>query len=296
MLHYAHYMCSKDNVVIIIHLHLRSKLRCLDKASSVNLFILFFFCFPHHFSNYYPLQLYIIKLNMPSKQSFHASASVIHRTGPASVIYNLSQPCQTTITLPAKSIWTSGLHWHETHDEYLKVVKGSIHVRLGPSSSIVREGEEVKVEKFVRHEWSRAKPDDNDEAVVIERTEPADIEKHLFFWNLNGIILESITVTREDWVSRWFIDWTVTLKLFMVFCTLDNWPVFYDLEAYRNRNNGLRCFLTLHIESMVTHLVLLIAWIVGTMLGWNAVDEAFTPSTLMKEWKGRRSTNAKKEI
>lgn len=31
--------------------------------------------------------------------------------------------------MPVGSKWTAGLHWHETHDEVLRVVKGRAKVR-----------------------------------------------------------------------------------------------------------------------------------------------------------------------
>jgi uncharacterized RmlC-like cupin family protein len=110
---------------------------------------------------------------------------IITRGLPNAVVYNLSDQFQTTITLPSGSTWTSGLHWHETHTEYLRLVKGTIRVRLGNTTSIISahdspEPMEVKVERNVWHEWSRATPD-GEEVIVIERTDPADHENHLFF-------------------------------------------------------------------------------------------------------------------
>jgi hypothetical protein len=46
--------------------------------------------------------------------------NVIERPLPDGVIYDMSTVGQVRITLPESSTWSSGLHWHEIHDEYLK--------------------------------------------------------------------------------------------------------------------------------------------------------------------------------
>ena len=120
--------------------------------------------------------------------------SVIERPLPNGVIYDMSTVGHVRITLPKSSTWSSGLHWHETHDEYLRVVKGTIRVRLGDSRQVISATDgnqpEIKVPRYAWHEWQRAAPD-GEEVVVIERTDPDDNDKAIFFWNLNGVILNS---------------------------------------------------------------------------------------------------------
>ncbi|KAJ4201677.1 hypothetical protein NW767_006765 [Fusarium falciforme] len=106
----------------------------------------------------------------------HKILTVIERPLPNAVTYDLSTTGQVKITLPESSTWSSGLHWHETHDEYLKVIKGTIRVQLGSTiqyiSATENEQPEIKVARYVWHKWQRAGPDG--EVVVIERTEPDD--------------------------------------------------------------------------------------------------------------------------
>ncbi|MCJ1233927.1 hypothetical protein MMC14_001885 [Varicellaria rhodocarpa] len=109
-------------------------------------------------------------------------SSLITRSWPNAVIYDLTHPSHTKITLPRGSTWSSGLHWHETHIEYLRVLKGSVRVRLGDTFSIIsvsKAGDnkpvDVKVDQYQMHEWSRADLD-GEEVVVVERTDPVDGE------------------------------------------------------------------------------------------------------------------------
>lgn len=107
----------------------------------------------------------------------HTQALV--RLGPEAVVYHLpvdSAPSEnpilkTTIVLPRYSSWTSGLHFHTTHTEYLRLLRGSIFVELygelhilsaqaGGTVSIrtgrlLERGLVVKVEKYARHNWGR---------------------------------------------------------------------------------------------------------------------------------------------
>jgi hypothetical protein len=109
----------------------------------------------------------------------------IIRSGDSAVIYHIptSPPTLqftetsatptsiTTILLPKNSTWTSGLHWHNNHTEYLRLVQGSIFVRLGSDTQIISAvaggrhdmggglatgGLVIKVDKGMRHNWGRA--------------------------------------------------------------------------------------------------------------------------------------------
>ncbi|KAI9162840.1 FAD-containing monooxygenase EthA [Paramyrothecium foliicola] len=173
-------------------------------------------------------------------------STIIERPLPSAVKYDLSTPGHVKITLPPASTWSSGLHWHETHDEYLKVIKGGIRVRLGNSWSVIKatdsEQPEIKVNRYVWHEWKRAEP--SDEVVVIERTEPEDDDKALFFWNLNGVILSTPKLLEDhsSFLSRLpvaiqpsMLDVWIMLQLFIIFAHLDNFPVFLDLALLEKR-------------------------------------------------------------
>lgn len=160
---------------------------------------------------------------------------IITRSGAESVIYDLRNRHRTIITLPAASKWTSGLHWHETHDEYLQVIKGSVRVVLGERKFVVSAPQNsedtpvIKVDKFVRHEWGRADNGLDHEAgdvVVMEHTEPADGNKTEFFWCVNGVILNGIVaISAARGLERMIEEWKMYLRLLCVFSAHDNYPV-----------------------------------------------------------------------
>ena len=199
------------------------------------------------------------------------------RQGSEAVAYHIpvtppadeASPLKTTIALPRRSAWTSGLHFHASHTEYLHLVKGAIFVQLGGqtklisalkggevdpnSGELLREVLVVEVPRFARHNWGRLEhcdklhrsrnqgvskqwcmSEDWDEEVVVEEwTDPIDAGKPLFFWNLNGIITapsDSVLSRRQQIARNLLAGLWVDLQLFVVFWELDNWPVFVDLR------------------------------------------------------------------
>ncbi|KAH7039766.1 uncharacterized protein B0I36DRAFT_357160 [Microdochium trichocladiopsis] len=66
-----------------------------------------------------------------NKRTSTANQKVFTRPLPNAVTYDLSTPDQATIRLPPGSTWTSGPHWHDTHTEFLQVIKGRAEVILG---------------------------------------------------------------------------------------------------------------------------------------------------------------------
>jgi hypothetical protein len=174
---------------------------------------------------------------------------------------------KTTISLPRHSVWTSGLHFHVQHTEYLRLLRGCIFVYLDGEVKIlsvkaggdvgiyetsgVVEGLEVVVPKYARHSWGRAKEyleanrdlgrrprrereiEDLDEEVVVEEwTDPVDPGKPLFFWNLNGVITAPFTgvSVRQNLGRKMLGSWWIPFQLFIIFWDLDNWPVFLNLR------------------------------------------------------------------
>ncbi|KAF5969359.1 hypothetical protein FBULB1_10271 [Fusarium bulbicola] len=233
--------------------------------------------------------------------------SIIKRPLPHGVIYDMSTAGQVRITLPESSTWSSGLHWHESHDEYLKVVKGTIRVRLGDPRQVISASDgnqpEIKVPRYAWHEWQRAAPD-GEEVVVIERTEPDDNDKAIFFWNLNGVILNSPKMFGDGTsvVSRLpsrlqglFLDVWIPLNLFIIFRSLDNIPVFLNApDLSRVSHNRLRGLLQ-NIDTIISHLILLVASCVGLGLGIQPVQREYTPDDAYATWQSRRQ-NVKKSV
>lgn len=148
-----------------------------------------------------------------SKVTDTRTQTTFHSTDPSSPRWHAvfvlqndpSRPGVTQITLPEKSTWTPGAHWHESYDEYFKVLKGRVLVKLDGESRIVTpEDGTIKVDKFVVHEFMRAdrdKPDDDKddgEVITEEWTDPADGAKHIFFRNVFSTLQD-----RDKYWGRW---------------------------------------------------------------------------------------------
>ncbi|OAL53780.1 hypothetical protein IQ07DRAFT_318981 [Pyrenochaeta sp. DS3sAY3a] len=256
------------------------------------------------------------------------------RSGPEAVVYHIpvsptsseSTILKTTIALPRHSRWTSGLHFHATHTEYLRLLKGSIFVELYGELHIlsaqaggtvsVRTGEllerglVVKVEQYARHNWGRAKEymhrpgrfgfhtrveypkDSEDEVVVEEWTDPADISKPLFFWNLNGVINASTdaSVSTTQKIARKLLgNFWIPFQFFIIFWELDNWPVFVRLHGLMPPKMGdFGAYIEHLAEYAMTWVVLLIAKSFGSILGVHAVAQERTPPDLWENFKRSR--------
>jgi len=260
--------------------------------------------------------------------------SPIHRPGVDFVTYHIptsppstsspSSKLKTTIHLHPTSHWTSGLHFHTTHTEHLRLVRGSITVRLGTTLNtysasaggqidaqcrVVAPGLIITVPKYVRHNWGRADhmlrrsriggsgklPDDwSDDVVVEEWTDPSDSTKPLFFWNLNGVITASADDPKSapQMVARWMLGgWWIPFQLFVIFWELDNWPVFLSLEG--GNEAGLWLWLWQSVEFVMTFLVLFGASLVGRVLGVKAVVKERTPKELWDAWQKDKNGGSK---
>lgn len=225
------------------------------------------------------------------------SNPVIKRDAPDAVFYDLSEPHQVTITLPPSSTWSSGLHWHENHVEYLRVIKGSVRVALDGQTRTISATDaetEVRVDRNVWHQWGRADIESNEDVVVVERTDPEDSEKAVFFWNLNGVILRAQSLTCPPYMPKLLhgvlVDVWVTLSLFAIFRVLDNIPVFVNvLQAFSKRgfvftdktlgHNVLR-----GVDVIISHILLLLASGISLLFGIRAVREEFTPEEVRQNW------------
>ncbi|KAH8902890.1 Cupin, RmlC-type, partial [Coniochaeta sp. PMI_546] len=243
---------------------------------------------------------------------------VISRPHPSAVTYDLSRPHRVKITLPPGSKWSSGLHWHETHTEYLRLLSGTIRVRLGDEVRVLSAsapgggdgdgdgvGVEVRVDRYVWHEWGRAgdgeEGEEGEEDVVVEeRTEPEDGEKGLFFWNLNGVILRAQKWEMGRgwltgwWLSRWLMGWWVEVNLFAIFWRLDNFPVFVDFAEGVRRwgwtvsEGSVVAQVLRWLDWCWTHLVLMLASWVGWVVGVRPVRPEFTPREEYERWVSRQ--------
>ncbi|KAF2994398.1 hypothetical protein E8E13_002847 [Curvularia kusanoi] len=235
-------------------------------------------------------------------------------------------PIKTTIALPRRSAWTSGLHFHASHTEYLRLVKGAIFVELGgqtkfisalrggeidkATGELLHEGLVVEVPRFTRHNWGRLEhynelhrprsrgisrlwdlPEDWDEEVVVEEwTDPIDIGKPLFFWNLNGIITapSDLALRKRHKIAKNVLGslW-IDLQLFVVFWELDNWPILVDFrkQLHLRGKQGLQATIADAAEIVASFILLFLARILGLLLDLQAVSRQRTPDALWDAYK-----------
>lgn len=234
------------------------------------------------------------------------SNPVIKRDAPDAVVYDLSEPHQVTITLPASSTWSSGLHWHEQHVEYLRVVKGSVQVTLDSQVRTITATDaetEVRVDRNVWHEWRRAATEGDEDVVVVERTDPEDGEKVVFFWNLNGVILRAQGLACPPYMPKLLhdilLDAWVMLSLFAIFRGLDNVPVFVNvLQAFSKRGfvfaeKTLGYNVLRGVDLVISRILLLMASGISLLFGIRAVREEFTPDGVRQNWVASKADQKK---
>ncbi|OAK96467.1 hypothetical protein IQ06DRAFT_52738 [Phaeosphaeriaceae sp. SRC1lsM3a] len=245
------------------------------------------------------------------------STQPILRQGSSAVAYHIpDSPTSstnptliTTIALPRYSKWTSELHFHISHTEYLHLVRGSIYVYLDGATKffsakaggevsmqdgrLKSKGLVIEVPRYARHEWMRADasrgrlpscvrrvlPEDvEDEVVVEEWTDPSDLGKPLFFWNLNAIITApedaALSIPARG-LKMLLGNWWVPFQLFVVFWDLDNWPVFSSMRGTGGST----------IEYVMTFLVLFTAKALGWLVGVRAVEKKRTPDAIWQAYK-----------
>ncbi len=195
-----------------------------------------------------------------------SSQDSFSRAGQVKYQFPQSEP-SVTIILPVGSIWSSGLHWHERHTEFLAIQQGEAEVTLNGQTSVYGERDGViRIERFVKHEWKRANQGNSETGkqqslVVKEWTEPADGQKEVFFRNLNSVLLEEPT-------SK-FPGFFTSLQLFVIFHYLDNYPVFLECVASR----------------WITHFILGAARILGALVGLRPVYDEYTPRRLLSTYQ-----------
>ncbi|KAF9700292.1 hypothetical protein EKO04_001653 [Ascochyta lentis] len=251
------------------------------------------------------------------------------RSGPEAVAYHIpvspptfdAPPLKTTISLPRYSAWTSGLHFHATHTEYLRLVKGAIFVELNGitkrmsalaggeidtnTGQLVRSGLVIEVPRFARHNWGRSEhyvdteennriksqPEEWAEEVIVEEwTDPSDISKPLFFWNLNGIITaqsDTALSSRQRIAKRILGDWWIGLQLFGVFWELDNWPIFINCRNLWPSGGASRGALWINdcAEAITSFVVLFVAKAASMLLDLQAVEQRRTPAALWDAYR-----------
>lgn len=88
----------------------------------------------------------------------------------------------TVASIPEKSRFTTGLHWHESYVETLQVVKGRARITIGSvTKEFGAEDGPQRIEKFVPHEVMRAdalKPESERDEGTLEVMEWTDPSRH----------------------------------------------------------------------------------------------------------------------
>jgi hypothetical protein len=254
----------------------------------------------------------------------------ILRQGAEAVAYHIptspsTSLLKTTISLPHYSKWTSGLHFHTRHTEYLRLIRGSIYVRLDGDEKVLSakaggelwpgtgelktEGLVIQVPRYARHEWKRAeqwyggqhhigarlrKPEDvEDEVVVEEWTDPSDLGKPLFFWNLNGFITapkeHNILSLPQQMAKGVLKNFWIPFQLFIIFWDLDNWPVFFSARGMLGPQLGVKPWVYRYVEGpleyMITLFVLFSVKILGWLIGVRSVEHQWTPEKLWESYR-----------
>lgn len=166
------------------------------------------------------------------------------------VIYRFHQGPKahiTSITVLQGSDWSSDLHWHETHREFLKIIQGTALITIGSTTrSYTASDGLIIVERGVLHEWKRDLADDQS-LIVEEWTDPMDGEKELFFRNICSSIIDLTGAsTMTDLNSMLPLDWVIKLQILVIFRAYDNYPV-----LYRGRLMKVSTYLVLFLAAWI---------------------------------------------
>lgn len=179
----------------------------------------------------------------------------------------------TQITLPTKSVYSPGLHWHETHTEFFRVIQGRvIIVRNGIEIEVGPDDGQVRIDKFVVHNFWRAdrdRPDDqkdSEDVVTEEWTDPADGLKHVFFRNIFS------TIDDQQYWGRW-------LSIQALFVASHN-DEFVEVISGR-------------LSHTATHALYLLVNLAGLVLDLKSWYPEYTPEDLrsVAQYGSKRSKN-----
>ena len=123
----------------------------------------------------------------------------------------------------------TGLHWHETHTEYLRVSSGKASVTIdGVTSIIDSNSSEICIRKEVVHGWGVIE-NDEEELIIWERIESGDGEKEIFFRSMVSSLVDSsmgnLYSPQADFRRLSFGE---ILQFFLPFRYLDNYPVVWN--------------------------------------------------------------------
>lgn len=214
------------------------------------------------------------RTNTTAQQVFHRrDSNNVHHHAIFQFNSDASRPRATRITLPEKSTWSPGPHWHEQHTEYFQVIQGRVSFTINGVSTIVAPEDGVqRVDRFVVHTFCRADKDlhgqdkDVGDVVTEEWTDPADGVKHVFFRNVFSTLQDSNT---------YWGHWT-TLQVLLVAASYDD---FIDILP------GKFSYAT-------THLFYGSVQLLGRLLGLRSWHEEYTPVELREVAQGGKPSKS----
>jgi len=175
--------------------------------------------------------------------------------------------CATSI-LPVGSKVQTGLHWHETHTEYLQVVQGAALITLGDEKFRAEPKDGIiVVPRYTKHEYQRADTEPEDgkvDLIIKEFTDPADGNKERFFRNLTGVIGD------REAAGGLLANIATVGQLFVLFHGHDNYPALLRLPSSMGP-------LGRAVERGFTISVLWSVATLGWFAGWRSEYPEYTP-------------------
>ncbi|KAJ4146125.1 hypothetical protein NW754_001588 [Fusarium falciforme] len=176
----------------------------------------------------------------------------------------------TIVFLTGDDIPGTGLHWHETHTEYLQIVEGYALVTLGDCTAVFTKDDGViTIPRYTVHQYMRADNTEQGKAgkdmdlVVREWTEPADGDKEIFFRNILSLLKD-----KKD---------TVTGTVGMLFSIMvvawahDNYPVFWKGPGFLGKHvQGT-------VQRAVTYALMGCLVFMGRLAGCQSHYAEYTP-------------------
>ena len=182
-------------------------------------------------------------VEFPSKSTTTSVVTIVFRTG--------------------DDIPGTGLHWHETHTEYLEVVEGYALVTIGDRTAVFTKDDGViTIPRYTIHQYMRADKTEEGKAgkemdlVVQEWTEPADGDKEVFFRNILSLLMD-----RESTLKG---NLSMFLSIMVVAWAHDNYPVFWEGPGLLERTNKER------VMRLVTYSLMGSLASIGRLIGYRS--------------------------
>ncbi|KAF4448175.1 hypothetical protein F53441_8384 [Fusarium austroafricanum] len=164
----------------------------------------------------------------------------------------------------------TGLHWHETHTEYLEVVQGYALVTVGDHTDVFTKDDGIiTIPRYAIHQYMRADKAEKGKAgkdvdlIVREWTEPGDGDKEVFFRNIISLIMDKKD-TALGIVKMLFSVMTVCWSH-------DCYPVFWKGPAFFGRAIQQR------VRRAVTYPLMGGLVLVGRLFGCKPHYPEYTP-------------------